>query len=175
MQRFLCYLFVFLLHASKVILKILQVRLQQYANQELPDVETRFQRCRGSRDQVPNIGWIREKAKEFQKNISVVNYAKVFDSMDHKKKCGKFLEIGVQDHLTCLLRNLYTGQEETVRTRHGTTDWLKTGERVQQGCILSLGLFNLHVEFIMQNVSLDESQAGIKLSRRNNQQPQISR
>ena len=83
------------------------------------------------------------------------------------KKCGKFLEIGVQGHLTCLLRNLYTGQEETVRTRHGTTDWLKIGERVQQGCILSLGLFNLHVKFIMQNVSLDESQAGIKLSRRN--------
>ena len=134
-------------HASKVMLKILQARriLQQYVNCELPDVQARFRKGRGTRDQIANICWIIEKAKEFQKNIYFYfnDYAKAFDCVDHNKLWKILKKIGIPDHLTCLLRNLYTGQEATVRTGHGTTDWFQIGKGVHQGCILSPCLFNL--------------------------------
>ena len=103
-------------------LKILQARLQPYVNGGLPDVQAGFRKGRGTRDQISNIHWIMEKAREFQKNIyfCFIDYAKAFDCVDHN--CGKFLELGIPHHLTCLLRNLYAGQEATVRTGHGTTD-----------------------------------------------------
>ena len=111
-------------HASKVLLKILQARLQQYVNHELPDVQAGFRKGRGARDQIANIRWIMEKAREFQKNIyfCFIDYAKAFDCVDHKKLWKILKEMGIPDHLTCLLRNLYAGQEATVRTGHGTTD-----------------------------------------------------
>ena len=111
-------------HASKVMLKILQARLQQYVNHELPDVQTGFRKGRGTRDQIANICWIIKKAREFQKNIyfCFVDYAKAFDCVDHNKLWKILQEMGIPDHLTCLLRNLYAGQEATVRTRHGPTD-----------------------------------------------------
>ena len=105
-------------------LKILQARLQQYVNRELPDVQARFRKGRGTRDQIANIRWIIEKASEFQKNIYLcfTDYAKVFDCVDHKKLWKILKEMGIPEHLICLLRNLYAGQEATVRTGHGTTD-----------------------------------------------------
>src|SRR5574340_608907 len=111
-------------HASKVMLKILQARLQQYVNRELPDVQAGFRKGRGTRDQIVNICWIMEKAREFQKNIyfCFIDYAKAFDCMDHNKLWKILKEMGIPDHLTCLLRNLYAGQEATIRTGHGTTD-----------------------------------------------------
>ena len=144
-------------HASKVILKILQVRLQQYVNRELPDVQAGFRKGRGTRDQIANICWIIEKAREFQKNIyfCFIDYAKAFDCVDHNKLWKILKEMGIPDHLTCLLRNLYAGQEATVRTGHGTTDWFQIGKGVHQGCILSPCLFNLHAEYIMRNAWLD--------------------
>ena len=119
-------------HASKVRLKILQARLQQYVNCELPDVQAGFRKGRGTRDQIPNIHWIIKKAREFQKNIyfCFIDYAKAFDCVDHKKLWKILKEIGIPDHLTCLLRNLYAGQEATVRTGHGTTDWFQIGKGV---------------------------------------------
>ena len=149
-------------------LKILQARLQQYVNHELPDVQAGFRKGRGTRDQIANICWIVEKAREFQKNIfCFIDYAKAFDCVDHNKLWKILKEMGIPDHLTCLLRNLYTGQEATARTGHGTTDWFQIGKGVHQGCILSPGLFNLYVECIMRNAGLEEAQAGIKISRRN--------
>ena len=126
-------------HMLKVILKILQARLQQCVNCELPDVQAGFRKGRGTRDQIANMCWIMEKAREFQKNISFcfMDYAKAFDSVDHKKLWKILKEMGIPGHLTCLLRNLYAGQEATVRTGHGTTDWFQTGKGVCQGCILS--------------------------------------
>ena len=155
--------------ASKVVLKILQARLQQYVNGELPDVQAAFRKSRETRDQVGNICWIMEKAREFQKNIyfSFIDYAKAFDCVDHNKMWKILKEMGIQDHFTCLLRNLYAGQEATVRTGQGTTDWFQTGKGVCQGCILSPYLFNLHAEYIMWNAGLDEAQAGIKISGKN--------
>ena len=138
-------------------------------NCELPDVEAGFRKGRGTRDQIANICWIIEKAREFQENIyfCFIDYAKTFNYVDHNK-LGKILqEMGIPDHLTCLLRNLCAGQEETVRTGHGTTDWFQVGKGVHKGCIVSLCLFNLYAEYIMRNAGLDESQAGIKLSGRN--------
>ena len=125
-------------HTSKVMLKILQVRLQQYVNWELPDVQAGFRKCRATRDQIANICWNIKKAREFQKNIyfCLIDYAKAFDCVDHNKLWNILKEMGIPDHLTCLLRNLYAGQEATVRTRHGTTDWFQTGKGVPQGCIL---------------------------------------
>ena len=119
-------------HASKVRLKILQARLQQYVNCELPDVQAGFRKGRGTRDQIPNIHWIIKKAREFQKNIyfCFIDYAKAFDCVDHKKLWKILKEIGIPDHLTCLLRNLYAGQEATVRTGHGTTFWFQIGKGV---------------------------------------------
>ena len=124
-------------------LKILQARLQQYGNHELPDVQVGFRKGRGTRDQIASICWVIEKAKEFQKNIyfCFIDYAKVFDCVDHNK-LWKILKDGNTDHRTCLLRNLYAGQEATVRTGHGTTDWFQIGKGVHQGCILSPYLFN---------------------------------
>ena len=119
-------------------LKILQARLQQYMNHELPDVQAGFRKGRGTRDQIANIRWITEKAREFQKNnyFCLMDYAKVFNCVDHNKLWKILQEMGIPDHLTCLLRNLYAGQEATVRTEHGTIDWFQIGKGVHQGCIL---------------------------------------
>jgi len=116
-----------------------------------------------------NISWIMEKVREFQKNIyfCFIDYAKAFDCVDHNKLWTILKEMGILDHLTCLLRNLYAGQEATARTGHGTTDWFQIGKGVRQGCILSPYLFNLHAEYIMSNAGLEEAQAGIKIARRN--------
>ena len=118
---------------------------------------------------VANICWIIEKAREFQKNIyfCFIGYAKAFDCVDYKTLSKILKEMGIADHLTCLLRNLYAGQEAIVRTGHGTTDWFQIGKGVRQGCISSPCLFNLYAEYIMRNAGLDEAQAGIKISRRN--------
>ena len=138
-------------------------------NRELPDVQAGFRKGRGTRDQMANIHWITEKAREFQKSIyfCFIDYAKAFDSMDHKKLCRILKEIGIPDRLTCLLRNLYVGQEATDRTEHGKTDWFQIGKGVRQGCILSPCLFNFYAEYIMRNAGLEETQAGIKIARRN--------
>ena len=146
-------------HPSKVMLKILQARLQQYMNHELPDVQADFRKGGRTRDQSASICWIMEKAREFQKNIyfCFIDYAKAFDCVDHKKLRKILKEMGIPDHLTCLLRNLYAGQEATVRTGHGTTDWFQIGKGVRQGCILSPCLFNLYAEYIMRNAGLDEA------------------
>ena len=146
-------------------LKILQARLQQYMNCELPDVQAGFRKSRGIRDQIANICWIIKKAREFQKNIYFcsIDYVKAFDCVDHNQLWKILKEMGIPDHLTCLLRNLYAGQEATVRTGHGTTDWFQIGKGVRQGCILSLCLFNFYAEYIMRNPRLDKAQAGIKM------------
>jgi len=150
-------------------LKILQARLQQYVNCELPDVQAGFRKGRGTIDQIANICWIMEKAREFQKNIyfSFIDYAKAFDGVDHNELWKILQEMGIPDHLTCLLRNLYAGQEAIVRTGHGTTDWFQIGKGVCQGCILSPCLFNLYTECIMRNAGLEEAPDGIKIARRN--------
>ena len=126
-------------------------------NHELPDVQAGFRKGRGTRDQIANIRWIIKKAREFQKNIyfCFIDYAKAFDCVDHNKLWKILKEMGIPDHLTCFLRNLYAGQEATVRTGHGTTDWFQIGKRVRQGCILSPCLFNLHAEYIMRNAGLE--------------------
>ena len=154
-------------HASKVMLRILQARLQQYVNCELPDVQTGFRKGRGTRDQIANILWIMEKAREFQKTIyfCFIDYARVFVWITINWKILKEMEIPEQ--LICLLRNLYAGQEATVRTRHGTTDWFQIGKGVCQGCILSSCLFNLYAGYIMRNAGLEEAQTGIKIAGRN--------
>ena len=150
-------------------LKILQVRLQQYVSRELPDVQAGFRKGRGTRDQIANIHWITEKAREFQKNIyfCFIHYAKAFDCVDHNKLWKILKEKRIPDHLICLLRNLYAGQEETARTGHGTTEWFQIGKGVCQGCILSPCLFNFYAEYIMKNAGLNEAQAGIKTAGRN--------
>ena len=125
-------------HASKVTLTILQARLQQYMNPEIPDVQAGFRKGRGTRDQIANIRWIIKKAREFQKNIyfRFIDYAKAFDCVDHNKLWNIPKEMGIPDHLTCLLRNLYVGQKATIRTGHGTTDWFQIGKGVHQDYIL---------------------------------------
>ena len=156
-------------HASKVILKILQARFQQYVNRELPDVQAGFRKGRGTRDQIANIWWIMEKAREFKKtSISAfIDYAKAFECVDNNTVWKILRQIGIPDHLTCLLRNLYAGQDATVRTGHGTTDWFQIGKGVHQGCRLSPCLFNFYAEYIMRNAGLEETQAGIKIAGRN--------
>ena len=146
-------------------LKILRARLQQYMNCELSDVQAGFRKGRGARDQIANICWIMEKAREFQKDIyfSFIDYAKAFDCVDHNKVWKILKEMGIADHLTCLLRNLYAGQEATVQTGHGTTDCFQIGKGVRQGCILSPCLFNFYAEYIMRNAELEETQAGSRL------------
>ena len=138
-------------------------------NRELPDVQAGFRKGRGTRDQIANICWIMEKARELQKNIyfCFIDYAKAFDCVDHNKLWKILREMGIPDHLTCLLRNLYAGQEATVRTGHGTTDWFQIGKGECQGCILSPCLYNLYTEYIMRNAGLEEAQAGIKIAGRN--------
>ena len=146
-------------------LKILQARLQQsmnrelaediadgqYADGQLADVQAGFRKGRGNRDQIANICWIIKKSREFQKNVyfCFIDYAKVLDCVDHSKLWKILQEMGIPDHLTCLLRNLYAGQEATIRVGHGTTDCFQTGKGVHQGCILSLCLLNLYTEYIM--------------------------
>ena len=160
-QRTLNYCTIALIsHASQVTLKILQARLQQYVNHELSDVRVGFRKGRGTRDQIANIHWIIEKAREFQKNIyfCFIDCAKAFHYVDHNILWKILKEMGIPDHLTCLLRNLYAGQEATVRTGHGTTDWFQIGKGVH--C-------NLYAEYIMRNVGMDEAQARIKTAGRN--------
>ena len=146
-------------HTSKVMLKILQARLQQHVNRELPDVQAGFRKGRGTRDQIANICWIMDKAREFQRNIyfCFIDYAKAFDCVDHNKLWKILREMGIPDHLTCLLRNLDEGQEATVRVGHGTTDRFQKGKGVCKGCILSPCLFNFYAEYIMKNAGMEDT------------------
>ena len=148
--------------------KIIQARLQQYMNSELPNFKLVLEN-RGTRDQIANIRWIIGKAREVQKNIyfCFIDYAKAFDCVDHNKLWKILKEMGIPDHLTCFLRNLYAGQEAIVRTGLERTDWFQIGKGVHQGCILSLCLFNLYAEYIMRNPGQDEAQARIKMAGRN--------
>ena len=141
-------------------LKILQARLQQYVNRELPDVQAGFRKGRGTRDQIAK----RVPEKHL---LLLTDYAKAFDCVDHNKLWKILQETGIPDHLTCFLRNLYAGQELTVRTGRGTTDWFQIRKGVCQGYILSPCLFNLYAEYIMRNAGMDEAQAGIKIAKRN--------
>ena len=153
-----------ILHASKIMLKILQVRFSNMWN-EPPEFQAGFRKGRGPRDQIANICLIIRKAREFQKNIyfCFIDYAKAFDCVDHNK-LENLQEMGIPDHLTCLLTNLYAGQEATVRTGHGTTDWFQIRKGVCQGCILSPFFC---AEYIMQNARLEEAEAAVKIARRN--------
>ena len=150
-------------------LKILQARLQQYVNCEIPDVQAGFSKGRGIRDQIINICWIIKKARDFQKNICfcIIDYAKTFDCVDQNKLWKILKEMGIPDHLTCLLGNLYAGQEATVRTGQGTTDWFQIGKGVRQGYVLSPCLFNFCAEYIMRHTGLEEAQAELKIAGRN--------
>ena len=136
---------------------------------ELLDVQAGFRKGRGTRDQIANICWIIEKPAEFQKNIyfRFIDFSKAFDCVDQNNLWKILKELGIPDHLTCLLRNLYAGQEATVRTGHGTTDWFQIGKGVGLGCILSPCLFNLNAEYIMRNAGLEEAQVAIKIAGRN--------
>ena len=156
-------------HTSKVMLKFSKPGLQQSVNRELPKVQSGFRKGRGARDQIASIHWIVEKARGFQKNIyfCFIDYAKAFDCVDHNKLWKILKEMGIADHLTYLLRNLYAGQEATVKTGHRTTDWFQIGKGVCQVCILSPCFFNLYAQYIMQKAGLDEAEAGIKISGRN--------
>ena len=138
-------------------------------NRELPDVQAGFRKGRGPRDQIANICWIIEKAREFQKSIyfCFIDYAKAFDCVDHNKLRKILQEMGIPDHLTCLLRNLYAVRGATVRTGHGTTHSFQIRKGVRQGCIFSPCLFILYAKYVMQNAMLDEAQAGIKIAGRN--------
>ena len=158
-----------LAHASEVLLKILQTRLQQYFSGQLPDVQAEFRKGRRTRKKTVNICWIIEKAKEFQKTIylCLINYTKTFKCVDHNKLRKTLNEMELPDHLTCLLGNLYMGQEAAIRTLYGTTDWFRIKTGVQQGRLLSSCLFNLYAEHIMRNAGLEEIQAGIKTGRIN--------
>ena len=146
-------------HTSNVMLKILQVRLQKYMNQELPDSEAGFRKGRGTRGHVSNIHWVIQKAREFQKNsyFCFIFYAATLDYVDHNKLWNILKEMGIPDHLPCLLRNLYASQEATVRTGLRTIDWFQIENGVYQGCILSPCLFDLHAEYIMLNAGVDEA------------------
>ena len=138
-------------------------------NRELPHVQAGFRKGRGTRGQIANICWIIKKARQFKKNIyfCFIDYAKAFDCVDLNKLWEILKEMGIPDHLTCLLRNLYAGQEAAVRTGHETTDCFQTGKGVCQGCILSPCLFSIYAEYIMRNAGLDEAQAGIKFAGKN--------
>ena len=139
-------------------LKILQASLQQYVNRELPDVQAGFRKGRGNRDQIANIRWIMEKQESSRKtSISVLLTMPKPLTVWITRNWKILKEIGIPDHLTCLLRNLYAGQEATVRSGHGTTDWFQIRKGVCQGCILSPCLFNLHAEYIMRNIGLEEA------------------
>ena len=139
-------------------------------NSELPDVQAGFRKGRETRDRIASIHLITEKSREFQKNVSFcfMDYTKVIDCVDHNKLLKILKEMGIPDHLICLLRNLYAGQEATVRTGRGTTDWFQIAKGVRQGCILSPYLFKLYAEYIMRNAGLEEAQARIKIAGRSN-------
>ena len=156
-------------HASKVILKFSKPGFSNRWTVNFLMFKLVLEKAEEPEIKLPNICWIMEKAREFQKNIHFcfIDYTKAFDCVDHNKLWKILKEMGIPDHLTCLLRNLYTGQEVTVRTGHGITDWFQIGKGVCQGCILSPCLFNLHAEYIMRNAGLDEAQARIKISGRN--------
>ena len=156
-------------HTSKVMLKILQSKLQQYMNRELPYVQSGFRKGTGTRNEIGCICWIIEKDREFQKTIyfCFIDYTKAFVSVDDNRLWKILKKMGLPDHLTCLLRNLCAGQEATVRTGDGTMDCIQIGKGAHQGCILSPCLFNLYAEYIMQNVRLDETQPGIKFAGQN--------
>ena len=150
-------------------LKILQARLQQYMNHELPDVQTGFRKGRGTRDQIANIRSIIKKQEKSSRKTyisALLTMPKPLNWVDHNKLWKILKEMGIPDHLTCLLRDLYAGQKATVRTGHGTTDWFQVRKGVRQGCMLSPCLFNLYAEYIMRNAELEEAQAGIKIARR---------
>ena len=149
-------------------LKILQASLQQNMTWKLLGVQAGFRKDRETRNQIANICWIIKKAKEFQKNdyLFLIDYVKTFDCLDHNK-LWKTQEMGIPDHLICLLRNLYAGQEATVRNGYGTTDWFQIGKGIRQNCILSPCLFNLYAEYIMQSAGMDEVQPRIRIARRN--------
>ena len=138
-------------------------------NRGILDVQAGFRKGRGTRDQIANIRWIIEKAGKFQKNIyfCFIDFDKAIDCVDNNKLWKILKDMGIPDHLTCLLRNLYASQEATIRTGHGTTDWFQIGKGVRQGCISSACLFNLYAEYIMRNTGLEEAQAGIKIAGRN--------
>ena len=150
----------------RLLFKILQAGLKQYINWELPDVPAGFRKGRGTRDQIANIPWIIEQ-RISRKNIyfCFIEYVKAFDGVDHNNLWKILKEMVIPDHLICLLRNLYAGQEATGRTCHGTTDWFHIGKGVCKGCILSPCLFNFYAEYIMWNARLDKSQIGIKIAR----------
>ena len=135
----------------------------------LPDVQAGFRKGRGTRDQIANTRWIIKKARKYQKNLyfCFIDYTKIFNCVDHNKLWKIHQEMGILDHLTCLLRNLYAGQEARVRTGHGKTDWFQIQKGVSQGCILSPCLFNLYADYIMRNAGLEEAQARIKIAGRN--------
>ena len=155
-------------HTSKVKLKILQARLQQYMNWDPPVVQAGFRKVRETRDQIANICWIIEKTGVPEKHLlNLIGYVKAFDYVDLNKLWKILKEMGIPDHFTWLLWNLYAGQEAIDRTGHGATNWFKFGKRVCQDCILSSCLFNFYTEYIMQNARLDDPQAGIKIARRN--------
>ena len=148
-------------------LKILQARLQQYMNRELPDVQAGFRKSRGTRDQTANIRWIIEKAREFQNNIyfCFIDYVKAFDCVDHNKLWKILKEMGIPDHPICLLRNLYAGQEATVRTGHGTTDWFQTKEYVK--AVYCHPAYLTFMQSTSWETLVDEAEAGIKIAGRN--------
>ena len=150
-------------------LKIVQASLQQYVNHELPDVQATFRKDRGTRDQTANIHWIIKKVREFQKNVyfCFIDHVKAFDYVDHNKLWKILKDVGIPNHRTCLLRNLYSGQEATIRTAHGTMEWFQIGKAVHESCMLSTCLFNLCAEYIMRNARLYEAQAEIKIAWRN--------
>ena len=154
-------------HTSKGMLKILQARLQQYMNCELPDVQAGFRKGRGTRDQIANIHWIIKKESSRKTSTSALLTMPKPLTLWTTTNWKILKEMGIPDHLTCLLRNLYTGQEATVRIGHGTTDWFQIGKGLRQGCMLSPCLFNLFAEYIMRNAGLEEAQAGIKIAGRN--------
>ena len=154
---------------NKVMLKILQARLQQYMNHHLPDVQARFRKGKGTRDQIANIRWIIKKKKRVpEKHLLLLYWLPQSLWLCGSQQMWKILkEMGIPDHLTCLLSNLYAGQEATIRTGHGTTNQFQIGKGVRQGCILSPCLFNLYAEYLMRNAGLDETQVGIKIAGRN--------
>ena len=149
-------------------MKILQARLQQYLNLEFPDVQAGFRKGRGTRNQIATSAGSSKKQESSRKTstFALLTMPKPL-TVWITTNCEKFLEMGIADHLTCLLRNLYAGQEATVKTGHGTTDWFQIGKRIHQGCILSPCLFNLYAEYIMRNAGLDEAQTGMKIAGRN--------
>ena len=148
-------------------LKILQARVQQYVNHELPDVQLVLEKAEEPENKLPTCAGSSKKQESSRKTFISVDYAKAFDCVDHNELWKILQEMGIPDHLTCFLRNLYAGQEATVRTGHGTTDWFQIGKGVRQGCILSPCLFNFYAEYIMRNAGLDEAEAGIKIAGRN--------